>query len=287
MPAVAVYRKRWSRKPVRRRAASVGGKTASTLVAFDAASNSGYQTAQSTYSWSHTCAGSNRYLSVDVAILSVPGTTVVSVTYAGVSLYLIGARSTVSGAGRVECWGLIAPAVGTNTVVVTLSAAVGSAGCAVSYVGVHQTDPDEGFTSAQATNVGAADATVDVTTVADNVWVHAAVATDDTSVTANQTSRNNVTGALGSGADEDTGPKTPAGTVTASFTNVGALATWAVSAYGIRPTTAAFVGYSGTSSLTVGPATLSSAATFVGPVGSVPRRSRSLTKVLVPTYLRM
>lgn len=309
MPFPGVYRKTWRRKSSRRRVGPSGVST--TVVTFDAASNSGYQTAQSTYTWNHTCAGSNRFLAVDVAILSVPGTTVLSITYAGVALYKIGAQSTVSGAGRVECWGLAAPTLGTNAIIVTLSASVGSAGTAVSYSGVQQTSPDEGFNSAQATNVGAADATVSVTTVADGDWVHGALATDDTAVTANQTTRNNVTGALGSGADEDTGPQTPAGAVTVSYTAVGALATWAIAGYGIRPATAASLIYSATSGLSVGPATLSGAATFVPPAysgtcavsvgpatlsavstfvspgGTVPRRSRLRSKVLSPTYLRM
>lgn len=210
------------------------GVQATTAIAFDAASNSGYQTASSSYSWSHTCTGSNRFLAVDVSLLSVPGTTVSAITYNGVNLEPIGSQSTVSGAGRVECWGLANPASGSNTIAVTLSAAVGSAGTAASYTGVNQTSPYEAFNSAQATNVGAATATVSVTTIAANDWVHGAIATDDGSVTAGQTSRNNVTGALGSGANEDTGPQVSPGAVTISYTGVGALATWAIAGYGIR-----------------------------------------------------
>src|ERR1019366_5497518 len=77
-----------------------------------------------------------------------------------------------------------------------------------------------------------------VTPVANNTWIHAAVATDDSSITANQTSRNNVTGATGSGADEDTGPISPAAATVVSYTNVGAAQTWAIGGYAIRPTSA-------------------------------------------------
>lgn len=208
-----------------------------TDIAFDAASNSGYQAAASTYSWSHTCTGSNRFLAVDVSLLSA-GSTVTGITYNGVALSFIGAQSTVTSFGRVECWGLVAPASGTNTIAVTLSGSIASAGTAVSYTGVNQSLPTEAFNSAQATNVGAADATVTVTTVADNDWVHAAIATSDAAITAGQTSRNNVTGAGGSAADEDTGPVTPAGGQAMTYTGVGALATWAIGGYGIRPTSA-------------------------------------------------
>jgi len=206
-------------------------------IQFDAASNSGYQTAQSTYSWSHTCTGSNRYLTVGVSMLSVGGSSVSSITYNGVALSLIKAQASAVGAVRAELWGLVAPATGSNTIAVTLSASLDSAAGAVSYTGVEQTTPYEAGNSATATNVGAADATVDVTTIADNDWGIDNVATDDTAITvgAGQTERNNVTGALGSGAMSTEGPKTPAGTVTMGWTNVDALKTWAIVAAGLRP----------------------------------------------------
>lgn len=147
-------------------------------IAFDAISDSGYQTASSSYSWTHVCSGENRFLAVDVGILSVPGTTVTSITYNGVNLSFIGAKSTVSGAGRVECWGLVAPTIGSNNVVVTLSTSVSSASEAVSYTGVNQTTPTEAFNSNQATNTVDADATVTITTSIDNDWVHAVCVTN-------------------------------------------------------------------------------------------------------------
>ena len=209
----------------------------SAIPAFESASNSGYQAAQSTYSWSHVCSGDNRFLAVDVALLSA-GSTVSSITYNGVDLSLLVGISTVTSLGRVECWGLANPASGSNTIVVTLSGTIASAGTAVSYSGVHQVSPTEGTNSNQATNgASAADATVDITSVADQCWIHAAVATGDTTITAGQTTRNNVTGAGGSGADEDFGPQA-AGLKTMSYTDIGAVMTWAIAGYAIRPVTA-------------------------------------------------
>lgn len=206
-------------------------------IEFDAASNSGYQAATNTYNWNHTCTGTDRFLAVDVSFLSVAGTTVTGITYNSVALTLIGQQASVSGACRVSSWGLVNPTSGTNSIVVTLSAATTSAGTAVSYNRVHQTTPTEAFNGAQATNVGAADATVTITTVADLSWVHAAIASDDTAITAGQTTRNNVTGALGSGANEDNGVALAASTAQAmTYTAVGALATWAIAGYAIRPT---------------------------------------------------
>lgn len=206
-------------------------------VVFDAASNSTYKTAASTYSWSHTCTGSDRYLTVGISMLSVAGSSVSSITYNGVALSLIKAQASVSGAVRAELWGLTAPASGSNTIVVTLSASLDSIGGAVSFTGVHQVSPYEGANSATATNVGAADATVDVTTVSVNDVCVDVVATDDTAITvgAGQISRNNVTGTLGSGAMSTEGPKNPAGAVTMSWTAVGALATWSIASVALRP----------------------------------------------------
>lgn len=225
--------------PVRNRfySLSAGGG-----IAFDAAANSGYQAASSSYTFNRTCTGSNRYLSVDVALLSA-GQTVTSVVDdnggGNVAMTFLGAKSTVTSFGRIECWGLIAPATGTKQIQVNLSGSIASSAEAVSYTGVHQSVATEAFNSAQATNVGAADATVTITPVANNCWIHAAIATDDTAVTANQTTRNNVTGAGGSGANEDTGPISPAAATAMSYTGVGALATWAIAGYALRPVAAA------------------------------------------------
>lgn len=230
------------------------GSSANTLVTYESAANSGYTAATTSFSGSASWSQSNRFLAVDVSMLG-PGVTVSSMTYGGAACTLIGVKSTVTSFGRVECWGIKqsdsgAPDAGSNTLAVTLSGSVAFAITWTAYSGVHQTSPTEVFNSAQATNVGAADATVSVTTVAVNDWVHGALVTDDGSVTANQTSRNNVTGALGSGADEDTGPVASPGSTTISYTGVGALATWAIAGYAIRPTTASTLGNTGSMFLT-------------------------------------
>lgn len=212
------------------------------LIAYDTASNSGYQTA-ATYSWSHTCTGLNRFLRVSVSMLSVLGSSVSGITYAGVALSFIGAVASASGAIRIELWGLAAPRTGSNSIAVTLSTALDSVGGAASYANVDQTSSTEAFNSATATNVGAADATVTVTTVTPNAWVDDVVASDDTSITvgAGQTERWNISGTLGSGAGSNEGPKNPPGAVTMSWTTIGAAATWSIGAVAIRPAADAFI----------------------------------------------
>lgn len=214
----------------------------------DAVSNSGYQSSASSLSWSHIWSGPNRFLAIDITLLSA-NDTVTACTYGGATCTLIGVKNVAGGTGRVECWGIKqsdsgAPTAGANTIAVTISGSLSCTGTAVSYVGVDQTTATETFNSASAINVGAADATVAITTVTDNCWVHAALMTNDTSVTAGQTTRNNVTGAAGSGCSEDSGgPVSPAGATTMSYTGEGTTASWAIAGYGIRPTvnTPAFI----------------------------------------------
>lgn len=206
---------------------------------FDAASGSGYQAAASTYNWSHTCTGSNLYLVVGVSMLSL-AQTVSGITYNSVAMTFLGAQNSVTGAARVELWGLANPSTGANTIAVTLTGAIASGANASSYTGVHQTVSTEAFSSAQATNVGAADATVNITTVADLDYCVDAVATDDTAITVGtgQIQTGNITGAGGSAAMSYEGAETPAGTFTMSWTNVAALATWSIATIGLRPVSA-------------------------------------------------
>lgn len=205
-------------------------------IQFDMKSNSGYNTADAVYSWSHVCSGSDRILVVTVSMLSVAGSSVSGITYNSVALTKVRHDASVSGAVRTEIWYLVAPTTGSNTVEVTLSAALDSIATAQSYTGVDQVSPIDAQNGATATNVGAADATVDVTTVSDKAWVVDAVASTDTAITVgtNQRQRANVTGAAGSGGSSDEGYKSPAGAVTMNWTNVAALATWTISAISLK-----------------------------------------------------
>ncbi len=214
-------------------------------VAFNAAANSGDQAAASSYSGSASWYGTSRMLCVDVSMLG-PSVTVTSMTYGGANCDLVGAISTVTSFGRVEQWRITsadasAPAAGSNTLIVTLSGSLEFVVTWVSYTGVHQTSPTEAFNSAQATNAGSAtNASVSVTTVADRDWVHAAVVANDTSITAGNTTRNNIAGTLGSGANEDNGTaKSPAGSVTMSYSGMGTTTTWAIAGYALRDINAA------------------------------------------------
>lgn len=211
-------------------------------IAFDAAGNSGVQTADNDYTFDVTVGtGENRFIGIDVEVLGTPGTTVTAVTYdnAGtpVAMALIGTASTISGMGIVESWKLVAPASGTKQVRVQLSGAVNSAATWVSYSNVHQTTPEANFAS--ETGSGPTDATVTITIGATGSWAKFALASTDTDVTSSQTARNEVTdGASGVGANSDTGGIVAVGTTDGTYTDLSALTVWVISGYELRPDTA-------------------------------------------------
>lgn len=205
------------------------------MIIVDATSNSGYKTGVSNYTFSHVCSGENRILIVGVSMLSVAGSSVTSITYAGTALTKI--RNDTSGGGtvRTELWYLVAPSLGSNTVEVTLSGILDNVAGAVSLNGVDQANPIDAHNGNTGTATGT-DATMNLTTVAADAMVVDVVATDDTAITvgAGQTSRWNVSGTLGSGAGSNE-PKDTPGSVTMSWTDVGALQVWTISAVSLKP----------------------------------------------------
>src|SRR5262245_21230505 len=114
-------------------------------VAVDAQSNSGPQDSVSTFNWSHTVSGSNRYLVVGLGYYSNPLATA-SITWNNGSgnqrLTQIGGFILGAGIYRTALFGLIAPNTGSGTITVTMNNASfqGSVG-AVSMTGVDQTTP--------------------------------------------------------------------------------------------------------------------------------------------------
>lgn len=203
-------------------------------IAFDATSTSGYQTAQSTYSWSHTCAA-NSILFVPISMLSVAGSSVTGVTYDGVALSDLTNEDSTTGACRVELWILNGPHSGTHTIAVTLSAPLDSIGNAISFSS-DSAPTQEDASGSGGTNIGATDVTFGITPDHDGDWILSAIATSDTSITAGggQTERQNVSGTLGSGSLSSVGPIDPAASTTVRWTNVGAAAAWAIVVTAVR-----------------------------------------------------
>ena len=205
-------------------------------IAHDADSNSTWQNASiSSFSWFHTCTGSNLFLAVDVMIAVGGALTVSSITYNGVNLSRVGSQAVGSGR-ELEAWGLAGPATGLNTLTVNLSSAAVSVGAgATSYTGVNQSTPTEGFNSTSGTAVGGTD-TLSVTTSTNNDWVHAALGNvTNASATPGQTGRNSLNGTVSGGLDtEDTNaPVSPPGVQNMTFS--GITGAYGIVGYGIVP----------------------------------------------------
>jgi hypothetical protein len=197
----------------------------------DNASNSGYKAALSTYNWSHSVAGPLRGLLVNVSLFATG--TVSSITYGGFNLSFV--RFDTIGVYRNEMWQLTAPPYGSNSLVVTLNTSLTSIASASSYNNVNQFDMVEA--SNGATGSGVSTPSVSVTTIDNNAWAVSGLTTSDTtmSVAGGATQRDNNTGALGTGAMSDIGPKTPAGSQAMSWSAVTITDSWALGIVAIDP----------------------------------------------------
>ncbi len=98
--------------------------------------------------WAHTVnSGSNSVLFVGLSIDN--GATATGVTYGGQAMTLVG-RS--AGSGTAELWCLVAPALGTANIVVTVGSSQKVVGGAVAFDGVDQTTPTGAFASTGGTS---------------------------------------------------------------------------------------------------------------------------------------
>lgn len=146
-------------------------------IAFDAASDSGYKFAQTTFSWTHTCNNFQRVLIVGISIQSAH--SVSGITYAGVAMTRILTRTHTS-TTTLEMWRLVAPATSSNSIAVTMSGAANCIGGACSFSGV---DPS-GTIVASASNDGEWPTQPSVSVVPGTVgaWLVDALATDELAV---------------------------------------------------------------------------------------------------------
>lgn len=135
-------------------------------IAFDASGNSG-RTAAATASYSHTCAGSNRILfAITYSEGGAASNDVTAITYNGVAMTLA-ASSYASGQYGCNIYYLIAPATGANTLSASFSTTSSNhAILGLSYTGAQQS----GQPDATTTDRTSGNATLTLTTIADNCW---------------------------------------------------------------------------------------------------------------------
>ena len=152
-----------TRAPMRSAAAALtvlvallwGWSGASAAIVFDSASM--LDANASTLTIQHTTnPGLDRILVVGVSIFSA-NKTVVGITYGGVPLTFLGALDGGNGADnrRTEMWYLVAPAVGTAPIEVTMSSGAKMVVGVATYFGVDPLAPVSGFVAAQGSGTSA------------------------------------------------------------------------------------------------------------------------------------
>lgn len=188
-----------------------------------------------TPTWSHTVpSGANRLLVVQVGLRAFQ--TVTGITYGGVALTKLGAVQYAAGNfARAEIWYLVAPAVGTANVVVSISGAEVVEAAALNFVNVNQTTPLSAMVS--ASGLGGSSASVDVASVDGDLVVDVLVKEGSTlSPGAGQTSRWALSADgnwKGGGSTEDAGATA---TTTMSWSLTGANA-WVLAGVAVKSVT--------------------------------------------------
>lgn len=191
----------------------------------DATSTAIDSVADTTFSWSHTCTGTERVLIVTV---NINGTMVVnSVTYNSVPLTFIGGVNNVV---RGEIWYLIAPDTGANTILVTLASGAQKIGGAQSYTGASQVTPIGTFVSATGSSTAP---TVNVTTAVGEGCIDVLSTAATATVGAGQTQIYNSVTAAGLRGCASTEPSLSS-PITMSWT-LGTSTVWAIGAVNVLP----------------------------------------------------
>lgn len=140
-------------------------------IAHDATTNMTSFGNVASYTFNHTCTGTDRCLFVGLQDSYTGASPTVSVTYNSVSMDFIAQVITGSAARSLRIFSLLNPASGTNTVAVTIGgqASVENYGGAASFTGVKQ---DQTLPDASGTGNATAGTTVSatVTTTVTNCW---------------------------------------------------------------------------------------------------------------------
>ena len=91
-----------------------------------------------------------------MSVITQETATITSVTYGGVPLTLVGVRAYSAGNIRVALYQLVAPTVGTDDVVVTMSTTTYITSQAITFVNVDQVTPTAGVSGGNEGNSGVA-----------------------------------------------------------------------------------------------------------------------------------
>jgi uncharacterized repeat protein (TIGR01451 family) len=239
-----------------------------------------------TLTLNHTTTGTNLVLVVGVSIDIINNTTatVSTVTYDGIGLTNAGTITDAGNSRRVEMWSLIAPAVGTHAVVVTLTfpgggGTLGVFAGATTFTGADQTSPIRSFAS--ASGAAGANSALDVPSAVNDMVIDTLAIGGNRTVanpagfgTTQVPQWNGVSNALATTNTDVYGTastRTGAPNVPLSETFTGGTSNWADAAVSIRPLQADLaVNVTGTSALFPANFTYKITVTNNGPAASTP-----------------
>ena len=190
-------------------------------------------------------AGTNRLLvvSVSINITNNPAAAVTGVKYNGTPLTVVGVHNDAGNTRRVEMWSLIAPAIGTNNVVVTLNlpGGIGTLGVvvgAITFTGADQSSPFRPFVAADGAagtfssmNVPSAvnEMIIDTLAVGGNQTITAFGPTQTSRWNLNSTNNNATTDVRGTGSTREGAPSVPLSETFSGTSN------WSAGAVAVRP----------------------------------------------------
>lgn len=200
-------------------------------LAIDAASSAGCGACTS-LSWSHTVSGTNRLLVVGPSGYDTSD-TVTGVTYNSVAMTVVPSSSTSTGNHTVSQYGLIAPATGTNTVLVSVTGQMTDIGAgAVSFTDAHQTTP---FGTAATATGSSTTPSVNVSSAADQIVMDTLNIIHNGTLTVDGSQTQRWQGIGGFGFIKYAGStEAGAGTTTMSWSN-STSQVWAIAAVPVKP----------------------------------------------------
>lgn len=201
--------------------ADVPGTCAVVGIAFDAAGQSSPAGAVTSRTWQHTCTGSNRILFVSFYTGTAYG-SVSSVTYNGVAMTQI--NHVTGGNEEGFLYYLVAPATGTNNVVVTIANSDSLGGSSLSYTGANQTaQPDANIAEHSTTT----SPTSTLTVGANNSWAVIWLRNDtDGNSTAGTGSIARIGTGSGNNQGYDSGGEVDAGSFSMTINQAGSYENW-------------------------------------------------------------
>lgn len=181
-------------------------------IAFDASAGANTGVPATSYTYAHTCTGSDRILFVG-AMIALLTDSISGVTYNGSAATFIASAVQGPTAYYAKLYYLIAPSTGANNVVISSSLSGYIFGKSASYTGASQTGVPDASTTSTTTGTSY---TTSVTSIADNCWAVLYDAGDrqpvaSTGSTLRKSGPND-------GIFDSNSAKTPAGSISMSLT---------------------------------------------------------------------